>query len=150
MSITQRFMQYAAAFEESYVDDDWSRIGKFFTDDGVYATVGPPPFGNRADGRAAVLAGFKQALDAFDRRFDKREVALVEGPIERDAHTLWFKWTGTYQRAGLPDLVMEGEETAVFDGDLIKHLEDRFTPATAEKIRAYMVAHGAKLATPLK
>ena len=148
MTITTRFMEYAAAFEEAFESDEWSKVGTFFTDDGVYATVGPPPFGTRAEGRAAVLAGFKQALDAFDRRFDKREVSVLEGPIERDPRTLWFKWLGIYRRAGLPDLRMEGEETAVFEGQHIKHLEDRFTPATAERIAGYVAAHGATLATP--
>ena len=33
MSIQDRYQAYAAAFEESYDDDDWSRIAEFFTED---------------------------------------------------------------------------------------------------------------------
>ncbi len=36
MSILERYQAYAAAFEESYVDDDWSRIGPYFTENAVY------------------------------------------------------------------------------------------------------------------
>ena len=33
MGIADRYQAYADAFEESYVDDDWSRIEPFFTED---------------------------------------------------------------------------------------------------------------------
>ena len=36
MSIPDRYQAYAEAFEESYVDDDWSRIEQYFTEDAVY------------------------------------------------------------------------------------------------------------------
>ena len=50
MSILDRYQAYAEAFEESYIDDDWTRIEQYFTEDAVY--VGEP----EANGRAAVLA----------------------------------------------------------------------------------------------
>src|SRR5882724_1692007 len=43
MAINERFMMYAAAFEQAFANDDWSNVGAFFTDDAVYETVGPPP-----------------------------------------------------------------------------------------------------------
>ena len=36
MSIKDRYQAYADAFEESYVDDDWSRMEQYFTEDAVY------------------------------------------------------------------------------------------------------------------
>jgi hypothetical protein len=34
--LTQRFEAYAADFELTFVDDDWSRLEQYFTDDAVY------------------------------------------------------------------------------------------------------------------
>ncbi len=36
MSIADRYQSYAEAFEETYKDDDWTRIEPFFTEDAVY------------------------------------------------------------------------------------------------------------------
>ena len=30
---TKVFMDYAAAFEQTYVDDDWSRLAQYFSED---------------------------------------------------------------------------------------------------------------------
>ncbi|MEJ2088255.1 MAG: hypothetical protein P8Y69_07240, partial [Gammaproteobacteria bacterium] len=61
MGIVDRYLAYADAFEQSYEDDDWSRIEQYFTEDAVYD--GDPP----AEGRAAVLAKLKGGVDTFDR-----------------------------------------------------------------------------------
>ena len=33
MSIVDIYLAYAAAFEETFVDDDWSRLERFFAED---------------------------------------------------------------------------------------------------------------------
>ena len=53
MSILERYQGYAAAFEQTYEDDDWSRIEPFFAEGAVYE--GDPT----AHGRAAVLDSSK-------------------------------------------------------------------------------------------
>ena len=53
MGILERYQAYADAFEQSYEDDDWSRIEQYFTEDAVYE--GEPD----ARGRDAVLAKLK-------------------------------------------------------------------------------------------
>jgi hypothetical protein len=35
MSIAERYLAYADAFEETFEDDDWSRIEQYFTDGAV-------------------------------------------------------------------------------------------------------------------
>ena len=42
MDLIARFLEYAAAFEATYVDDDWSRLERFFAPDVVYAVTGGP------------------------------------------------------------------------------------------------------------
>jgi len=144
MAIDERFTMYAAAFEEAFANDDWSKVGTFFADDAVYETVGPPPFGQRAQGRAAVLAHFKASLDGFDRLFDTREVTMVGAPVVT-GNTLRFRWLETLRAKGLPELRLEGEEIARFAGDAIAHLEDRFSAETAAQVQSYVAAHGAAL-----
>ncbi len=137
MSIQDRYQAYAAAFEESYADDDWSRIEQYFTEDAVYE--GDPD----ARGREAVLAKLKGGIDAFDRKMDKRIPDFHAPTVE--GNTLVMKWTVTYEKAGAPDLVISGIETAVFEGDRIALLRDDFDPEAQKIMGEWMAAHGAKL-----
>ena len=66
MSILERYQAYADDFEKSYDDDDWTRIGRYFTEGAVYE--GNPD----AVGREAVLAKLKAGVDGFDRKMDSR------------------------------------------------------------------------------
>ncbi len=138
MSILDRYRAYADAFEESYVDDDWSRIEPFFTENAVYE--GEP---QDARGREAVLAKLKNGVDGFDRRMDTRSPDFETPAVDGD--TLTMKWTVTYTKAGLPDLAISGVETAVFEGDRIALLRDVFDPAAQKSLGEWMAKHGAAL-----
>lgn len=144
MGMIERYLAYAAAFEEAYASDNWSKLEPFFTEDAVYAFVAPAPFGGEYKGRAAVLAQFKNSVNSLDRRFDSRAVEALEGPSEKDGK-VWMRWAATYTLAGAPDCRMEGEERAVFSGDRISRLEDSMTDAEAGRLGAYFAQHGAKL-----
>ena len=144
MSIVARFTAYAAAFEESFVSDDWSLVEPFFTEDAVYEVPLDPPMGGRFEGRAAILAYFKDVLDRFDRRFESRELALLKGPTE-DGDSVWIRGTATYRAAGVPDFTLELEETAYFEGDRVRRLEDHYEPAMKQSIASYLKEHGEKL-----
>ena len=137
MGIAEHYQSYAQAFEESYEDDDWSRLEPYFTEDAVYE--GDPD----ARGREAVLAKLKGGVDAFDRRMDSRtpdfETPTVEG------NTLTMKWKVTYTKAGAPDLVISGLEEAVFEGERIKLLRDVFDPEAEKAMGEWMQQHGAAL-----
>ena len=144
MSLTARFAEYAAAFEKAYASDEWSVVEPFFTEDAVYEVALEPPIGGRFEGRAAILAYFKEILDRFDRRFESRELALIEGPKE-DENSVWIRGRATYGAAGVPDFVLELEETATFEGDRIRRLEDRYDPEMERAIGDYLKQHGEKL-----
>ncbi len=137
MSIRDRYQAYADAFEESYADDDWSRIEQYFTEDAVYE--GDPD----ARGREAVLAKLKGGVDGFDRKMDKRTPDFNTPTVE--GNTLEMRWTVTYQKAGAPDLVISGVETAVFEGERIALLRDTFDPEAQKAMGEWMAKHGAKL-----
>ena len=54
----QVFMDYAAAFEETYIDDDWSRLTPFFHEDARYEVRGGP-MACEIEGREAIFKGLK-------------------------------------------------------------------------------------------
>lgn len=140
----ERFAAYAAAFEKAFENDDWSVVEPFFTENAVYETFAVAPFGGRHEGRDAVMAQFKTVLDTFDRRFDVRELQPLEGPEERDG-SVWMRWRVTYKREGMPDIVLDGEETAFFEGDRIRRLEDRMPEESVKGVTETLGAHGDKL-----
>ncbi|MFQ5417328.1 MAG: nuclear transport factor 2 family protein [Myxococcota bacterium] len=137
MSILDHYQAYAEAFEQSYVDDDWSRVAPFFAENAVYE--GDPD----ARGRDAVLAKLKSGVDAFDRRMDSRTPDFQTPKLEGD--TLTMRWSVTYTKAGRPDLEISGVETAVFEGDLIVLLRDVFDPEAQKAMEEWMALHGAAL-----
>ena len=137
MSILDRYRAYADAFEESYVDDDWSRVAPFFAEQAVYE--GDPD----GRGRDAVLAKLKNGVDSFDRRMDSRTPDFQTPSVTGE--TLTMKWKVTYTKGGLPDLVISGVETAVFEGDQIALLRDTFDPEAQKALEQWMAEHGAVL-----
>ncbi|HEY8155619.1 MAG TPA: nuclear transport factor 2 family protein [Myxococcota bacterium] len=144
MSKIARFAAYAAAFEKSYASDDWSHVEPFFTEDAVYEIDLEPPIGARLEGRDAILAYFKQVVDRFDRRFESRELALLEGPKE-EGDSVWIRGTATYRAAGVPAFVLELKEIVTFEGDRIRLLEDEYQPAMQRSLAAYLKEYGEKL-----
>ena len=138
MTILDRYLAYADAFEVSFKDDDWSHIEPYFTEDAVYE--GEP---EDAHGRDAVFAKLKQSLDTFDRNMDSRTLEFDTPTVDGD--TLRVKWSGTYTKAGAPDLVISGVEIATFEGDRIARLSGEFDPEAQKAMGKWMAAHAALL-----
>ncbi|NND68938.1 MAG: nuclear transport factor 2 family protein [Halioglobus sp.] len=139
MDIQERFFAYAAAFEESFVDDNWERLEQYFTDDAVYDDgMGPP-----SAGRAATIEKLKASVSGLDRRMDSRKVEM--DPLTVKGDTLSFHWTARYVLSGAPDLEIGGTESARFEGDCIAHLKDDMDPGTVDAISEWLTAHADKL-----
>lgn len=139
MNIQDRFFEYAAAFEECFVDDDWSRLEQHFTDDAIYDNGD----GNPAHGREAVMAKFARELDGMDRLMDNREVDFDSAKVE--GGTFSMQWTATYTKGDLPPLVLRGAEFARFEGERIAHLWDEIDPKTLDDLNNWMASHGEAL-----
>lgn len=146
MSLIPNFVKYAAAFEVAYKSDEWSDIGKHFSEDAVYEIRDvPAPIGGRFEGRKAILAYFKAVLDGFDRKFASREISLLEGPRET-GRSVWIRGKAEYTSPRAPTLCFELEETVTFDEQgLIERLEDRYDGATIRAFSDYLSAHGRTL-----
>ena len=140
MSLEHRFLEYAEAFEQSLIDNDWLRLAQYFTENAVYDSGDGDP----AQGREAVLAKFESAVDGLDRLMDKRVLDFTPPLTEDD--TVNIEWTARYSKAGVPDLEVGGMEFARFEGQRIAHLRDEFKPGAMNSFVEWMAVHGEKLA----
>lgn len=131
------FMQYAAAFEETVKDDDWSRLRQYLTDDAVYE-IRSETFPAKLQGPDAIFKGMKKSLDGFDRRFDSRTPAIVDAPVF-EGETMRVGWEVTYGKSGTTPYVLPGRTTARFRDGKIAELVDVYDasvgPAAAKWIR---------------
>jgi len=137
MDYIQRFLDYAAAFEQTFVDDDWTRLEQYFTADAVYL----PGDGSKADGRGAVLDTLRASVNGLDRRFASRTPSF--DPPTADGNVVTLRWRVLFTAPGVPDLEVRGREYATFDGDAIARLEDVFDDAAG--IGRYLAQHGGAL-----
>ena len=132
MDVMRSFMAYAGDFERTYIDDDWTRLRRYFADDAVYA-VESESFGCRLVGPDAIVAGMRKSVNGFDRRFDSRDIAVTSGP-EVDGDEIWVGWTGTYRKAGVAPFVLRGRSTVRYRDGVIATLTDAYEPAVEREL----------------
>ena len=139
MSIQDRFLAYANAFEVAFDSNDWSGLEQYFTHDASYDNG----MGDVANDRAAILAMLESAVDGFDRLMDTRVLDLT--PPTTDGDTVSTHWTVRYSKAGVPDLQFGGTEFAQFEGDCIARLWDELGTDTLETLGNWVGTHGESL-----
>jgi SnoaL-like domain len=137
-----RYTAYAAAFEDAYANDDWSRIEPFFTEDATYRSYYGADL--EVTGRGKVLQQLRSDAEKFDRKFDARHLEFFEGPRAEGDHVM-SRWKMVYSKSGAPDLVLRGIERATFEGDRIALLEDEYEPETFGEFGAWLGKHGGFL-----
>jgi ketosteroid isomerase-like protein len=142
MGVIERFESFAADFETAVEDDNWSRLEKYLAEDATYLNVGGPE--PKCKGRDAIIAFLKADVTNTDRRFDTRTVVPLTSPTS-DGSRLSRQWRCTYTLAGAPDLVMEGEARYLFEGNLIKEIEEEITAASMQKFEEWMRSYGERL-----
>lgn len=147
MSI-ERFHEYAETFELAWETDNWSVLEPFFTGDATYEIVAAPPFGKRVQGRDEILDNFKVDLASFDRKFDERIVELSK-PVYQEGSNVYAPWRATYKRAGVPDLVLEGEEQGHFEGERMYLLVSAMDAAATQRMLEWMQSHAASVGIDL-
>ncbi len=143
MDIQQIFMAYAADFEKTFVDDDWSRLLPYFADDAVYE-VKATSFGCRLVGPQAILAGMKKSLDGFDRKFSRRDIDITSGP-EIDGEEMRVAWQVTYTKDGLAPFVLRGRSTARARDGKLAYLSDAYEPSVEAEFAAWQRHNGLEL-----
>jgi hypothetical protein len=144
---TKVFMDYAAAFEQTYVDDDWSRLTQYFAEDANYEVRGGP-LACEISGRDAIFAGLKKSLDGFDRRFSERRIELTDGPSvvdTDDGHEVSIGWIVTYQYRNAPELVLPGRSAFEIANGQIVAMRDEYDDQETEGVSAWLLKYGEGL-----
>lgn len=143
MNVVQRFLLYAADFEKTLADDDWSRLEPHWSEDAVYR-VESSLFGCDLQGRDAIFAGMKRSLDGFDRNFPEREIETSGAP-EVDGDEMQVSWKVTYHKEDHPDFVLPGKSMArVADGKLVL-LVDSYDPSVNDDLAKWVEQTGLKI-----
>jgi len=143
MDNVMRFMAYAADFETTLADDDWSRLRQYFAADALYE-VKADAFGCSLRDPERIFAGMKKSLDGFDRKFDGREVEVTSGP-EIDGDGMRMAWAVTYRKVGKTPFVLRGRSEVRYRDGLIVYLADSYDPSVAGETEAWMRANGVHL-----
>jgi len=136
MTIAQTYLDYAQAFEDTYEDDDWTRVEPYFSTDAEYL----PGDGRTINGREAISSHFGESVNGLDRRFDSRILEHFGEPTVNGNQTS-IPWELTLKKDGAPDLVLSGTGNATFEGNLISRLEDVFDDGVVASLQAWMGKH---------
>lgn len=140
METLEQFMAYAADFEKTYADDQWQRLRQYFHEDATYE-VKSEAIPCLLTGPDAIFAGIKKSLDGFDRRFDKRELALVDEPAV-DGNEFSVNWAVTYRKDDFDPYVLRGQSVAIFRDGKIAALSDSIVAETETALAAWVKATG--------
>lgn len=140
----QELAAYAMAFEQTFADDDWQRLEPYFAPDAEREVLGGGILAYHSVGRDQVLSDLRRNVDDMDRRFDQRIPEVLAGPEERDG-VVWMDWRLTLRRAGLPDLVVEGNHGTWHRGGLITRIEEHVSDEVGAAVEAYLGKHAAAL-----
>ena len=139
------FLDYARDFEIALATDDWARLARHFAPDAVHTVAGEGVFDQDDRGRDAVIAGLRRSVASLDRRFASRVPEVLAGPIRREDGGLWMHWRMTFRSPGLPDLAVEGEHVAHYDGGAIARIDERLLGGSDARANAYLAEHDAAL-----
>lgn len=123
------FLAYANAFEETYADDDWSRLTPYFADNATYEVTGGP-LACKIEGPEAIFTGLKKSLDTLDRRCDERKIDVTGAPEIRstdEGEELCIDWKATYVYKGLPPTGFAGRSVATVSNGVIVSMRDEYT-----------------------
>lgn len=140
MDILQQFLTYAGDFEKTYVDDQWERLRQYFHADATYE-VKANAIPCLLEGPDAIFTGIKKSLDGFDRRFDKRELALVDEPVI-EGDEISANWAVTYRKDDFEPYVLLGQSVATYHDGKIKALSDSIDPEAERVLGEWLQATG--------
>lgn len=139
----EKFLTYYEAFEQTYIDDDWSRLEPLFAEDAVYRVRGGTSFDCDLQGRSQVFRGIRIFLDGFDRRCERRIENISDPMVGED----WVKIHGAafYKRGDSTELALELHETITFREGLIVSIEDLYPPDLEANNADWLERWGADL-----
>lgn len=144
MTPLETFLAYAADFERSFVDDDWTRCEKYFAEDGVYEVTGLSAFACRLQGPKPILEGMKKSVDTLDRKLDSRKIDVL-GEVAENGNAVDVDWKVTYTLGEAPPFELVGHSHGeVVDGKIVR-LVDSYTDEMDEAAVSWIQEHASGL-----
>ncbi len=135
-TLLQRFVEYAQAFEKTYVDDDWTRLEPYFAPDAVYRVVGSTSWDCEVRGRPQVLAAIHKFANEFDRKCTR--TVRPGGALLVGADSVRVTGVATYTRGDSDELALHIEMIAQYRDGLIIRLSDVFPAENEARVRAWI------------
>jgi hypothetical protein len=139
----QRFLEYAAAFEQTYADDDWTRLERFFAPDAIYRVTGGNEWDCEVKGCKSVLAAMRKFVDEFDRHCTRR-ISATGAPVVT-ADTVRVPGRAVYTRGDSDELVLEIALLAEYRDGVIATMTDIHAPENAPRTHAWLQKWGEGL-----
>ena len=139
----ETMLAYASAFEETYKDDDWTRLAQYFSDDAVYEVRGGP-LACELTGHDAIFNGLKKSLDGLDRQCDKRHIDVLGQPeitTSGDGEQIALDWRVRYGLGDRPEAGFKGRSIVQVSNGLITHLCDEYTDEEMDQFGAWIAEH---------
>lgn len=140
----EQLAAYAMAFEQTFADDDWSRLAPHFAPTAEREVLGGGMLAHHSVGRDELIADLRRNVADLDRRFDLRIPEILAGPDERDG-VVWMNWRLTLRRAGIPDLLVEGSHGTWHRDGQITRIEERVSDEVGARVDAFVAKHDAAL-----
>lgn len=142
MDLISRFIEQRSAFEQSYKDDDWSRLVAFYDEDAVYEVMAMP-FHCVVKGRTSILNGFQKAVTNFDRHCER---TVWDNPKVSVEGTNVVVVSGiTMTHGDSPPIHTALTEITTYQDDRIVRMIDLYAPDESAKYEAWMQNWGAGL-----
>ena len=147
IELTKIFMAYAEAFEQTYIDDDWTRLQSYFAEDATYEVRGGP-LACKLEGREAILKGLKRSVDTLDRRCDDRKIDVTSAPefsSVDEGDQLSIDWYVSYQYKDAPRAGFPGRSVATVADGVIIALRDEYSDEKMKPFIDWMAQYGNDL-----
>ena len=141
------FTDYAAAFEQTYIDDDWSRLAQYFPEEASYEVRGGP-LACEITGREAIFAGLRKSINGLDRRCSDRRLDLIDSPsvvATGDGHEVSVGWRVTYQYKDAPEMVLPGRSVFNIANGVIVAMRDEYNEAELGDVGIWLQEYGEGL-----
>lgn len=139
-SAMEVFLEYASDFEETYKDDNWSRLEPYFAKDATYEIRGGP-YACKLVGPQAIFAGLKKSLDGMDRRCSERKIEVTEAPQTKttpDGEEMSLGWHASYINGDAPRGGFAGRSVAVVADGVIVAMWDEYNDAEMAQFEAWI------------
>ena len=137
------FISYAGAFEQTYSDDDWSRLEIYFSDDAVYEVRGGP-LACRLTGPSAIFAGLKKSLDGMDRKSEERTIDVTDGPSVTptdDGEEVSLGWHANYLFPGAGTTGFPGRTVAEVSNGKIVAMRDEYSDEALDNFAQWVLSN---------